>query len=128
MASFGYSLALLCAVFIIKHLVADFLLQTTWMAQGKERSSGWLAPLSAHCAVHAALTGAITIAVAPALWWLTAVDFLIHAAIDRSKGVVTKHLGFAPFTDARWWWIFGLDQSLHQLTHLGYAVVLSNAS
>jgi Protein of unknown function (DUF3307) len=127
MASLGYTFAILYAVFIMKHLVADFLLQTTWMAQGKERSSDWLAPLSVHSAVHAVLTGTITVAVAPALWWLTVVDFLIHATIDRSKGVVTKRLGVAPFTDARWWWIFGIDQSLHQLTHLGYAVVLMSA-
>ena len=41
------------ALFIIKHLLADFLLQTSWMAKGKELASGWLGPLLAHVALHA---------------------------------------------------------------------------
>jgi hypothetical protein len=126
-ASLGYSFAILYAAFIIKHLLGDYLLQTTWMALGKEHPSGWLAPLAAHCGVHAALTGAIILALAPALWWLAAIDFFVHAAIDYFKGSVTRRLGLRPFTDARWWWIFGIDQSLHQFTHLGYVVVLMSA-
>lgn len=125
--SLGYSLAILYAAFIIKHLLGDYLLQTTWMALGKERSPGWPAPLAAHCAVHAALTGAIALVVAPTLWWLVVVDFFIHAAIDRSKGLVTKRLGLTPFTDSRWWWTFGIDQSLHQFTHLAYVIMLMSA-
>jgi hypothetical protein len=125
--SLGYSFAILYAAFIIKHLLGDYLLQTTWMAVGKEGSPGWPAPLVAHCTVHAALTGAIVLTATPALWWLAIVDFFVHAGIDRSKGLVTKRLGLTPFTDSRWWWIFGIDQSLHQFTHLGYVVVLMSA-
>ena len=35
--------ALLVFAFEVKHLAADFFLQTNWMAQGKQRPSGWLA-------------------------------------------------------------------------------------
>jgi hypothetical protein len=127
MMTLGFSFAVLYAAFIIKQLVGDFLLQTTWMALGKERASGWLAPLTAHSAVHAALTGAITLAVAPAMWWLAAVDFFIHAATDRCKGLVNKGLDLKPITDSRWWWMFGIDQALHQFAHLAYIVLLISA-
>lgn len=127
MTALGFSFAVLYAVFIIKQFVGDFLLQTTWMASGKEQASGWLAPLTAHSAVHAALTGAITLAVAPAMWWLAAVDFFIHATTDRGKGLVNMGLGLTPITDPRWWWMFGIDQTLHQFAHLAYIVVLTSA-
>ena len=127
MTSLGFSFVSLYAVFIIKHLLGDYLLQTQWMVAGKESPSGWLTPLTAHCAVHATLTGAIMLVVAPALWWLAAVDFFVHAAIDLFKNVVTRRLGLTPFTESRWWWIFGIDQSLHQFTHLGFVVVLISA-
>jgi len=35
-------------IFLAKHLAADFLLQTAWMANGKEQPSGWFFPLLAH--------------------------------------------------------------------------------
>lgn len=40
--------------FLIKHFLADFLLQTDWMAAGKDRPKGWLLPLAAHAGVHVA--------------------------------------------------------------------------
>ncbi len=119
-----YPFAILYAVFILKHCVADFWFQTSWMAAGKERPTNWLAPLSAHCAIHAVLTGAIAMVVAPRLWWLAIADFFIHAAIDRCKGLIGRRFALTPFTDARWWRLFGLDQALHELTHLVYVLVL----
>jgi len=124
MKSAGYAFAVVYAAFIIKHYLADFLLQTKWMAEQKERASGWVVPLAAHSAWHAALTGAIVLVVAPGLWWLALIDFIVHASIDRGKGLLNERLHVAPFTDGRWWWIFGADQALHQLTHLGFVVVL----
>ena len=121
--SVGYWFAALSAVFILNHLAADFLLHTTWMFEGKERVSGWVPGLAAHSAVHAALTGAIVLAVAPALWWLAIVDFVVHAAIDRGKVVLGRRLALPPFV-GRWWWVFGTDQALHQMTHLAYVIML----
>lgn len=124
---FRHPFAIFYTLFILKHYVADFLLQTSWMAAGKERSTNWIAPLAAHCAVHGALTGVIVVAVAPSLWWLAMVDFVVHATIDRSKGLIAKRFGFVSFTDVRWWRLFGADQSLHELTHLAYVLVLLNS-
>ena len=40
---------------------------------------------SAHAGVHAALTLAVALAVRPDFWWLAAIDFALHFAIDRGK-------------------------------------------
>ena len=36
----------------VKHIVADFMLQNSWMAIGKDQKTGWAMPLLAHCLVH----------------------------------------------------------------------------
>ena len=113
-------------IFQIKQLVADFLLQTTWMANGKEQPSGWFPPLLAHVAVHTAATALIFAALAPAYIWVAAVDFVVHFGIDRAKGLLnrvfdnnTAKTGF--------WWLLGIDQTLHHLTHIGYALLIAVA-
>jgi hypothetical protein len=115
--------ALLILAFAVKHLVADFLLQTNWMAQGKGQPSAWFAPLCAHTGLHGLGTLLIALAVKPALWWLAPVDFAVHTAIDRGKVLVGRRSRLAA-SDARFWWLIGLDQFLHHVTHLGLAVVL----
>lgn len=117
------ALAGLSALFAVKHLVADFLMQTSRMARGKERRAGWMAPLAAHVSCHAGLTLLIVLAVAPHLWWLTAVDFSIHIAVDRAKTAIAQRPGFTP-DQPRFWWLLGLDQCLHQLTNIGLATAL----
>ena len=82
---------ILLVVFQLKHFIADYPLQTPYML-GKFKPSGWVLPLSCHCAVQAGFTYIIALA---ALWntekgllyatgfaWL---DFAIHFAMDRIK-------------------------------------------
>lgn len=107
----------LVLVFTAKHLVADFLLQTRWIALGKDSRSDWLRPLAAHVAVHAAGTLAIALAVAPRLWWLALVDLALHFAIDRAKCLAAQW-GRWTTQDAPYWWLFGFDQFLHQVTNV----------
>ncbi|MCJ2048598.1 DUF3307 domain-containing protein [Methylobacterium sp. J-070] len=118
--------ALILVAFAVKQLGADFLLQSSWMAQGKERASAWLAPLCAHTSLHGLGTLLIALMVAPALWWLALADFAIHSVIDRGKALVGQRTHF-PTTDARFWWLIGVDQFLHQVTHIGLALVLAAA-
>ncbi|AIQ89456.1 MULTISPECIES: DUF3307 domain-containing protein [Methylobacterium] len=118
--------ALLVLAFAVKHLAADFLFQTNWMAEGKQRPSAWLVPLCAHTGLHGLGTLLIALAVKPALWWLALADFAIHTAIDRGKALVAQRTRL-PTTDARFWWLVGIDQFLHQVTHLGFAVMLAAA-
>jgi Protein of unknown function (DUF3307) len=116
--------ALILLAFELKHLLADYFLQSEWTLIGKERSTAWLAPLLAHSAGHAALTTCIALVVNPNFWWLGPLDLLLHAGIDRSKAVAS--LALAAGEGSRVWWrLFGVDQMLHNVTHLGYAVILA---
>jgi hypothetical protein len=80
-----WSLGLLAAAFSVKHFLADFVLQTKWIALGKDRRDAWLQPLGAHVAIHAGLALLIILVVAPRLWWLALVDLAVHFAIDRAS-------------------------------------------
>lgn len=117
------ALAGVLAVFAVKHVLADFVLQPNWMARGKEARAGWAGPLLAHAAVHAAMTLAIALAVAPIAWWLFLVDFAVHAALDRAKALVALRVRWRP-DQPRFWWLLGVDQGFHQLTHVALALAL----
>jgi len=113
----------LILVMTLKHFVADFVLQTNWIARGKERRTGWSAPLAIHVLIHAAFALAIALAVAPRLWWLAFVDLVVHAAIDRGKSLVAQW-GRWDTTNAKFWWLLGFDQFLHQVTNVMLAAAL----
>jgi Protein of unknown function (DUF3307) len=109
--------------FAAKQLLADYYFQTEWMVFGKGSKDGWFAPLATHAGVHAALTLAIVLVVRPSLWWLAVADFVIHVAIDRGKAMVSRRLALTP-KDTGFWWAIGTDQTLHQLTHFAYVILL----
>jgi hypothetical protein len=117
------AMAILAAVFAVKHFAADFVLQTNWIALGKDCRSGWLGPLAAHAAIHAALALVIVLAVAPRLWWLAVVDFVVHFGIDRGKSIL-GHWAELEARNPKYWWLLGLDQLLHQLTNIALALAL----
>lgn len=114
---------ILSAAFLIKHLLADFILQTRWMVEGKERAEGWLPPLAAHTAIHGLGTAALASLFAPALVWLGAVDAATHFAIDRAKGTANRRLNLTP-DKTGFWWLLGLDQTLHHATHLVFTALM----
>ncbi len=111
-------------IFLAKHLAADFLLQTSWMANGKEQPTGWFFPLLAHVLVHTVATALIFAVLAPAYIWMAGVDFVVHFAIDRGKGLLNRFFDTDP-TKTGFWWLLGIDQTLHHLTHLGFAVLIA---
>lgn len=119
--SFVLSLVL---AFGLKHLLADYFLQTRWMVCGKGANSGWAAPLVAHAAVHAAGTLVITMIAAPALWWLAIVDWLIHGTIDRVRAMPCVGGKLHPGQPA-FWWALGVDQEAHALTHLAFIALIA---
>jgi len=110
------TLILMLFAFQIKHLIADYPLQNTYML-GKFKESGWVAPLSAHCAVHSLITFFICfyfgfyVAILAALF-----DFVIHFAMDRIKAS-PKLLGRYKQDNPKFWWALGFDQMVHHLTH-----------
>ncbi len=109
---------ILVAIYQVKHFLADFLLQHNYML--KKIRPGWnfAFPLALHCAVHGALTLLIALYFNPHLWWLALVDFVIHFITDRIRSG-PHYLGrFNDIHDSVFWWILGLDQMVHHLTHL----------
>jgi hypothetical protein len=118
------AVALWLVVLTVKHLVADFLLQNEWMANGKDARTGWALPLLTHCAIHGALTTLLVAFLQPRLWYLGLVDFAIHLAIDRSKGMIVSTWRIGP-QHRFFWWTIGVDQALHQITNCALALVLA---
>ena len=102
----------LFVAFVVMHALADFPLQTEYLARQKSRKradsrSDWLVALSAHCVIQAGgvwlVSGSLAIATA---------EFLLHGLIDLGKGEGK----------------FGIvaDQSLHLCCKLAYVLVLVN--
>jgi hypothetical protein len=119
--------AVALVAFLLKHFLADFLFQTDWMAEGKERPTGWMLPLAAHAGLHGAMTGALFAFVSPPLAWLGLLDAAIHAFIDRMKSNAARRAKLTP-RQTTFWWLFGADQTLHHLTHTGLAILLAGAA
>jgi len=78
--------------------------------------------LAVHTGVHSAMTAALLLLFAPALAWLGLADALVHGTIDRLTSLAGRRL--TPRQNS-FWWLFGADQALHHLTHLGLAVLLA---
>jgi hypothetical protein len=110
-------------VLTVKHVVADFLLQNTWMAVGKDQKTGWALPLLVHCAIHGAIATLLVIAVVPKLWFVGVVDFVIHITIDRIKGICASQFGIT-LGHRFFWWLIGIDQALHHLTDFALAIFI----
>jgi hypothetical protein len=102
-------------VLTVKHVIADFFLQNSWMALGKDQKTGWALPLLVHCAIHGVLTTVLILIIAPRFWFVGLIDFAIHLCVDRAKGLCVS--GFNVNPEHQWfWWLIGIDQALHHLT------------
>jgi len=109
-------------ILTVKHVVGDFIFQTSWMANGKDARNGWLLPLLAHCAVHGVLATVIFAILVPHLWFLGLVDFVVHTAIDRAKGFCVSHFDVRRNNDQWFWWLIGIDQAVHHFWDFGLAL------
>lgn len=103
--------ATLFAAFVLGHVLADFPLQSEYLATQKVRSTAdsfqsWIVGLSAHCIIHAGavwiITGSLVFAAA---------ELVLHGLIDFGKGKGK----------------FGLlvDQGLHLACKLAYVIILT---
>lgn len=101
----------------VKHIIADFVLQTSWMAIGKDQKTGWALPLLVHCLVHLAVATVLIVIVAPRFWCVALIDFGVHITVDRAKGFCASVLGVTQENKHPWFWtLIGVDQALHHLT------------
>lgn len=95
----------------IKHFLVDYPLQTPWILKNKRE------PTSIGMLVHGALHGIGT--------WLCMnlfygfLDFIFHSCIDSLKVLLQEIFDLKP--DSKYfWWLFGVDQLIHQLFYLWF--------
>jgi Protein of unknown function (DUF3307) len=113
-------------VLTVKHVIADFVLQNSWMAIGKDQKTGWALPLLAHCLVHLAVAMALILMIAPRFWFVAIIDFLIHITVDRAKGLCASSFGVTHEAGHPWFWtLIGVDQALHHLTGFGLSIFMA---
>jgi len=113
------------ALFQIKHYVADFVLQTRGMVANKGKY-GHPAGLM-HASLHAVLSLPILLFLGVsgvALALTMGAEALIHYHIDWAKDRLSAHQHLTP-SDSSYWYSFGADQLLHQLTYIGIIAVLT---
>lgn len=109
---------ILIGLFHIKHFIADYVLQHTYMLRKVRPGWDFVPPLALHCFVHAVLTLTICLFFRPEMYWLAGLDFVVHFSMDRLRSG-PNYLGrYDDVNTARFWWILGFDQMVHHMTHL----------
>lgn len=111
----------------VKHFVADYLLQTPWILNGKGRldhPGGYI-----HAGLH-------VLGTAPALLYagiggglvalLLAAEFLIHFTVDHLKARQARVRPQSP-ASARFWALHGADQLAHHLTYAAMLYIVVRA-
>jgi hypothetical protein len=119
---------LLVVLFILKHLVCDFLLQSGYQASHKHV---FLHPGGV---LHAAINGigtAVVIAIAapgvgiPIALWLGLADMCSHYAIDFMKMHVNE-IYKLDTSQATYWRILAIDQALHWIMYAVFMVYVAS--
>lgn len=120
-----FDIFIIYTAFRVKQVVCDFFLQTSWMAnvKGNPFNMGGAKALGAHAGIHGVFTLFLMLLFAPSMWWLGAVDFVIHGLVDKIKGAVTHKFGWT-YKDSAYWWAFGVDQEAHNMTHFLYLICI----
>ncbi len=104
---------------LVKHAVADFMLQTEpiYRQKGRYGAAGGLL----HALIHILLTAPLFVLFpggGPALaTGLLAAEFLVHYHIDWAKEQIVRSHGWSS-QDRNFWWALGIDQLLHGLTYV----------
>lgn len=112
------SVLLLVCLLQIKHMFADFFLQTPKMLSG--RGEYWHMGRAQHAGVHALGTIIVLVpfgASVPFILMVAVAEWAVHFNIDffKARHCASKELGPA---DAAFWRAAGMDQALHHLTYL----------
>jgi hypothetical protein len=115
---------LILSLLLVKHFLCDFPLQRPWHFKNKG-IYGHPGGLS-HAAIHGVGTLLVLSFFAPFLTalGLAALDAVIHYHVDWAKNRLNKHFGFTATSGSGFWYLFGFDQFIHQMTYV-LLVVLS---
>lgn len=115
------------ALFQIKHLIVDFLLQPRYEWSNKGTYGHWG---GIRHALKQAIGTAVVAAMLPhsVLWmcftFAFLAEFAIHYHIDWAKMNINRVMGWGANTHAEFWYLTGFDQFLHQMTFLLIAFVI----
>ena len=109
---------ILFTLFMIKHTIADYFLQYSWMIKEKGVYGAWGG--IAHSGAHA-LGTLLVLAILdiPTLYALalSIADGVAHYHIDYVKSNFWKHKNLTP-ADQQYWMAHGADQLAHFLTYV----------
>ncbi len=112
-------------IFQVKHFICDYLLQTTYQFSNKGtygHPGGILhAGIHAIGSVPAILIFTVSL---PIIVVIVICEFIVHYHIDWLKQTVDSRMNWTP-EEAPYWYIFGADQLLHQLTYVIILAVLA---
>jgi len=104
--------------FLVKHMIADYYLQYSWMIKdkGTYNARGGIA----HSGLHALLTFILLYLFGFGYFWsllMAVLDYLLHYHIDFVKSNLWKRNNYGP-NDQMYWVIHGTDQFLHMMTYI----------
>lgn len=102
----------------VKHLFADYFLQTQRMLSN--RALYLHVGRAQHAGLHAVFSAVAYLVIgAPLIFTLIlcAVEWVVHFHIDWAKGVYSERTQDGPEV-AAYWRAFGFDQFMHQLTYV----------
>lgn len=110
-------IVILFTLLVVKHFIADFILQTDKMVQEK---GTYGAPGGLHHSLwHGLLTAFIFFPVIGSVMLVLKIGFIdavCHYHIDWAKMNITRK--YTPANQEFWFWL-GVDQMLHYLTYIG---------
>ena len=119
LSSGAHMILLAMAYLLVKHCIADFILQTEAQRLGKG-TFGAMGGLT-HCLTHVICT-------APVFWILPSIPMRSAAALLAGEFAVHYHLDWGKeqfvrrnrltTSDTWFWWALGLDQMMHGLTYV----------
>lgn len=113
----------LITLLIIKHTIADYFMQYSWMIKDKGTYGAWGG--IAHSGYHGLLTFVVLLLfVNPDIAFLFGVlDSIIHYHVDYVKSNFWKSKKLTAM-DQQYWIAHGVDQLAHFLTYIGIIYIL----
>lgn len=130
-------LACLLILFLFKHALCDYGLQTIWMVHGKRRSGfRFVLPLLCHSTIHGATSFYVVLVLLKGILWknvslqtlfslavyVALIDTISHFVIDRSKALLERISNNKKFRLE----LTLLDQSAHCVVYLFIVYFLGN--
>ncbi len=104
------------SLFLLKHFLADYLFQTKYQFEHKGAYGHWGGIL--HAFIHALGTALVLCFLNWKIVLLAAFsDGVVHYHVDWLKTNTIKHYKLT-VNDNWFWYIFGLDQLIHQMTYV----------